>query len=365
MKKSELRIRPWLLPFAWLYGIGANIRNWLFETGKLKEKAYNVPVICVGNLTVGGTGKTPHTEYLVQLLKDRFQVAVLSRGYKRNSNGFIESNEYTTVKTIGDEPWQMKKKFPEVTVAVDKDRCHGIEKLLRKERKPDVFILDDAFQHRYVKAGENILLIDYNRMILKDKLLPAGSLREPIGAKDRATTVIITKCPKNLSPMDYRIITKDLNLYAYQKLFFTTLTYRDLYSITQPQAKYEFNCLRKDVHIIAIAGIASPQPFFNHLSERSKNIHKFTFDDHHTFTSNDLKKINQAFMKLPEGKRIVITTEKDAARLLHCTQFLKYPFAQYTFAQPIEVEFLQDKQDEFNEIIINYVTKDYRNLRFY
>lgn len=365
MKKSELRIKHWLLPFAWLYGIGVDIRNWLFETGKLEEKVYNVPIISVGNLTVGGTGKTPHTEYLIQLLKDMFQVAVLSRGYKRNSNGFVESNEFTTVKTIGDEPWQMKRKFPEVTIAVDKDRCHGIEKLLKKEQKPEVIILDDAFQHRYVKAGENILLIDYNRMILRDKLLPAGSLREPIAAKDRATTIIITKCPKNLSPMDYRIITKDLNLYAYQKLYFTTLSYGDMYSICQPEEKYDFNNLRKDAHIIAITGIASPLPFFKHLSARCKNIHNFTFEDHHTFTTNDLKKINQAFMKLPEGHRLVITTEKDAARLLHCNQFHKYPFAQYTFALPIEVKFLQDKQDEFNDTIINYVTKDYRNLRFY
>ena len=224
MEGDLIKIREWLLPIAWLYGIGVRIRNWLFDTNILKSKSYDIPVISVGNITVGGTGKTPHTEYLIRLLEKRVKVAVLSRGYKRKSKGFVLATADTPMQDIGDEPFQMKEKFPNIYVAVDKDRRHGIEKLCDGQTAPGtgVVLLDDAFQHRYVKPGLNILLVDYHRLICDDKLLPAGRLREPQAGKDRANIVIVTKCPPDIKPMGFRVIKKNLKLFPYQALYFST-----------------------------------------------------------------------------------------------------------------------------------------------
>ena len=205
-----ITINKKLLPLSWFYGLGVGLRNMLFEMGALKSKKYDVPIISVGNITVGGTGKTPHVEYLIELLKDHMNVAVLSRGYKRKSRGFVLADKDTPMTQIGDEPFQMKQKYPDIIVAVDGNRRRGIEKLIEGEagKKADIILLDDAFQHRYVKPGINILLVDYHRLVIYDELLPAGRLREPVKSKDRADIVIITKCPKDLNPMEYRVITK-------------------------------------------------------------------------------------------------------------------------------------------------------------
>ena len=199
MEGDFIKINEWLLPLSWLYGIGIRFRNFLFDVGILKSQDYKVPIISVGNITVGGTGKTPHVEYLVKLLKDQFNVAVLSRGYKRKSRGYVLADKDTPMQQIGDEPYQMKQKFPGITVAVDKNRRRGIAQLTEDD-KVDVILLDDAFQHRYVKPGVNILLVDYHRLIIYDKLLPAGRLREPLPGKNRADIVIVTKCPTASSP---------------------------------------------------------------------------------------------------------------------------------------------------------------------
>ena len=189
-----IKINEWLLPLSWLYGLGVKFRNMLFEIGILHSESFDVPVISVGNITVGGTGKTPHVEYLIELLKDKAKVAVLSRGYKRRTRGFVIADDNATAKTIGDEPLQMKRKYgDDITVAVDRKRCHGIRQLTSDEDGIDVILLDDAFQHRYVKPGVNILLVDYHRLIIYDKLLPAGRLREPLSGKNRADIVIVTK----------------------------------------------------------------------------------------------------------------------------------------------------------------------------
>lgn len=214
MEGDLIKINYRLLPLSWIYGAAVRLRNTLFEVGILKSRAFDIPMISVGNITIGGTGKTPHVEYLVRLLKDRFNVAVLSRGYKRKSRGFVLAGADSTVRDIGDEPYQMKTKFPGITVAVDKDRCHGVDRLTDDNTAEDidVILLDDAFQHRYVKPGINILLVDYHRLIIYDKLLPAGRLREPLSGKNRADIVIVTKCPKGLKPMEFRVITKAMNL---------------------------------------------------------------------------------------------------------------------------------------------------------
>lgn len=222
-----IKINDWLLPLSWIYGAGVRFRNWLFDVGIKKSRAFDIPVISVGNITVGGAGKTPHVEYLIRLLQDVAQVAILSRGYKRKSHGYVLAGPNTAMPEIGDEPYQMHQKFPNTFVAVDKDRCRGIDHLSFDDetRSTDVILLDDAFQHRYVKPGINILLIDYHRLIIYDKLLPAGRLREPLSGKNRADLVIITKCPKDLKPMEFRVLTKAIDLFPYQQLYFTTLDY--------------------------------------------------------------------------------------------------------------------------------------------
>lgn len=215
MEDNTVRIHKWLLPLSWCYGLVVRLRNHFFEVGILKSRTFDTPVISVGNITVGGTGKTPHVEYLVRLLSDQMKVAVLSRGYKRKSRGFVLATKESTANDIGDEPCQIKRKFPHVYVAVDANRCEGIERLTTDKLTKDTeaIILDDAYQHRYVKAGVNILLIDYNRLIIHDKLLPAGRLREPKSGKNRADIVIVTKCPDGLLPVDFLVLTKALDLY--------------------------------------------------------------------------------------------------------------------------------------------------------
>ena len=217
MRDASVKIHHWLYPLSWLYGIGVCLRNKLFDWGWLRSKSFDIPVICVGNLAVGGTGKTPHTEYLIRLLQNEgINVAALSRGYKRKSKGYILATAESSAGKIGDEPYQIKSKFPDIRVAVDEDRCHGIEQLLKlKNPAVDAVLLDDAFQHRRVKAGLNILLTDFHRLLCDDVLLPAGRLREPAGGKNRAQIVIVTKCPDNIKPIDFNIITKRLHLYPY------------------------------------------------------------------------------------------------------------------------------------------------------
>ena len=262
MEGDLIKINEWLLPFSWLYGLGVKLRNQLFDMGVLKSKSYDIPVISVGNITVGGTGKTPHTEYLVRLLSKKYKVAVLSRGYKRKSKGFLLATPDTPVEQIGDEPFQMKRKFPDIYVAVDKDRCHGIERLCDKSVAPDldVIILDDAYQHRYVKPGVNILLVDYHRMIVEDRLLPAGRLREPKEGKNRANIVIVTKCPHDIKPMGIRVISKALNLYPYQKLYFSTFRYREMIPLFDKQAsRRTLDQLAENEQVLLLTGIAMPE----------------------------------------------------------------------------------------------------------
>ena len=318
------------MPLSWLYGLVVSIRNLMFDYGMLKSRTFNLPVICVGNLTVGGTGKTPHTEYLIKLLSKHYQVAVLSRGYKRQSKGYVLATKETPMTTIGDEPYQMKHKFPKIHMAVDKDRCHGIEQLMQKQVQPpaNVVILDDAYQHRYVKAGINILLMDYHRLIYFDRLLPAGRLREPISGRMRADIIIITKCPRYITPMDRRGIERSLDLENWQKVYFTTYKYPD-----------QMNGLGENP--LLVTGIASPEQMVYDLNKLIPKFEVMSFPDHHNFSQNDIEDI-----KKRAAERTILTTEKDATRL-HGLKHLK--------VIPIEVEFLDDKREEFDELITSYV----------
>ena len=359
MEGDFIKINKWLLPLSWVYGLGVKLRNTLFDIGVLKSRTFQIPVIAVGNITVGGSGKTPHVEYLANLLRKDFHVAVLSRGYKRKSKGFIRATEKTTMPEIGDEPFQMKQKFPDVTVAVDKKRCHGIELLTEKDNRLDAVLLDDAFQHRYVKPGINILLVDYHRLIIYDQLLPAGRLREPLNGKDRADIVIVTKCPKDLKPMEYRVITKAMNLYPYQHLYFTTLEYDQLRPVFNKNGGLHSLEDLSDQQVLLLTGIASPEQLEHDLSPIAPHLTPLTFSDHHQFKSKDIQLINDRFAALPSPK-VIVTTEKDAARLL-TAEGLSDEVRANLYVLPVRIAFMQDQQESFNLQIIGYVRKNSRN----
>ena len=360
MEGDFIKINKWLLPFSWIYGLGVWFRNQLFDIGILKSKDYKIPVIAVGNITVGGAGKTPHVEYLIRLLKDKVKVAVLSRGYKRKSKGFVLADMNSTVEEIGDEPYQMKKKFPDIDVAVDKNRQEGIELLTNNTtaKDIDVIILDDAYQHRYVKPGINILLVDYHRLLLYDKLLPAGRLREPKESTVRADMVIITKCPTELKPMDYRVITRAMNLYPYQTLLFSTLKYGKLIPVYSGDEQ-TLDSLNKEVNVLLLTGIASPKQMVIDLKPYAKEIVPLTFRDHHQFSHKDIVKINEKYSSMPSPK-IIVTTEKDMTRLINKDGFSE-EVKQNMFMLPIEIEIQLGQEEIFNQKIISYVQKNSRN----
>ena len=356
-----IHINEWLIPLSWLYGIGVGFRNQLFNIGLLKQHDYDIPIISVGNITVGGAGKTPHVEYLIRLLKDKVKVAVLSRGYKRKTHGYVLANDSSTVTDIGDEPYQMKQKYQDVHIAVDKKRVDGIAHITgdAETNDTDVILLDDAFQHRYVKPGINILLVDYHRLIIYDKLLPAGRLREPQSGKDRADIVIITKCPKDLKPMEFRVLTKAMNLYPYQSLYFTTIEYESLTPLfAKEKSTIEKEAL-EDKHVMLITGIASPKQIIIDLKPHVKEMTTLAFSDHHQFKSKDIMKINETFNAI-KGEKIIVTTEKDATRLEQLDG-LSEEVKQNLYVLPIKVKFMINQEEEFNDKIIDYVRKNSRN----
>lgn len=363
MEGDLIYINKKLRPLSWFYGLGVGFRNMLFEMGILKSRSFKVPVISVGNITVGGTGKTPHVEYLVRLLKNHMKVAVLSRGYKRKTHGFVMASANTTMREIGDEPFQMKQKFPDITVAVDKKRTKGIEKLMSGKYVEgiEVVLLDDAFQHRYVKPGINILLVDYHRLVIYDELLPSGRLREPVKSKDRADIVIVTKCPTDLKPMEFRVITKAMHLYPYQQLFFSTHEYdklKPLFPEKQGERPEELSSL-KGKNILLLTGIASPEQMLQDLQTYTDKIQPLSFSDHHDFNDKDIERINETFDSLPSPK-LIITTEKDASRLT-IAKGLSDEVRQHLYVLPIHIKILLDQEEQFNKKILSYVRKNTRN----
>lgn len=361
MEGDLIRINRWLLPLSWLYGVGVGFRNFCFEMGILKSQTYDIPIINVGNITMCGTGKTPHVEYLAGLLSKDYRVAVLSRGYKRKSKGFILATSDTPMEEIGDEPWQIKQKLPHVYVAVDGNRRRGIERLLHDKETCDVqvILLDDAFQHRYITPTGNILLVDYHRMVTDDRLLPAGKLREGLEAISRATAVIVTKCPSNITPMGYRVIQSALSLRPFQKLFFSALKYKRAYQLFGEKTG-EMDTLRGDnTHVLLLTGIGNPLQMEQDMRIFAQHVTPLTFPDHHYFKPKDVQRINEAFSAMPKP-RIIITTEKDATRLRH-TEGLSDEVREKLFVLPIEVEIMREEKDSLTEEILTYVRKDSRN----
>lgn len=347
-----------------IYGLIVSIRNEMFDLKILPSREFNLPVISVGNITVGGTGKTPHTEYIIGLLRSRLRVATLSRGYKRKTRGFIIVEPQSTVRQVGDEPLQIKQKFSDVTVAVDAKRVRGIEKLMALQNKPEIIVLDDAFQHRYVTPGMNILLTDYNRLITKDSLLPYGRLRESASNRDRANIIIVTKCPPQLKPIDERIITMELFIRPYQNLYFTKLEYGKALPVYPEAIVNKDNDLIDGTAVLLLTGIANPLPLKEYLMHKSHNILEITFPDHRNYTLKDLDEVIARFHTLPEENRIIITTEKDMVRIRDVNNVPDIIRRNLYFI-PLTIGFLDDAGKDFDRKILNYVRENKSNFEFY
>lgn len=321
-----------------IYLLVTAIRNFLYDNGLFKSFGFPIPVIAIGNLSTGGTGKTPQTEYLIRLLSDKYNVATLSRGYKRKSKGFVLGNNDSNADILGDEPYQFYHKFPQIRVAVDADRKNGIEQLLSLNPKPEVLLLDDAYQHRRVKAGIYVLLTAYGDVYADDFLLPAGNLRESRIGADRAKVIIVTKCPPELSEAEMHNIVLKLKPKKSQKIYFTCIEYDNgVYSDTARLDIAEI----KNVQKVLVAGIAKPKPFFEYLQQSEDDV--LAFPDHHDFTENEL-----ADLKERSKNKIIITTEKDFMRLKG-----KLP-ADKLFYLPIKSRFLKES-DNFDKTILDYV----------
>ena len=336
-------LRKILFPFALLYGCITAIRNFFFDKGILKSTSFEIPVIAVGNLSVGGTGKTPQIEYLIRLLSSSYKVATLSRGYKRKSEGFVLADVSANAETIGDEPLQYYKKFPQIRVAVDANRTHGIQKLLAQMNPPEIILLDDAYQHRNVKADLYILLTAYNDLYCDDFMLPMGTLRESRRGANRAKIVIVTKCPPTLSLEEKNKIKSKLQLKINQQLFFTFIHYEEtVFSATEKIPVSEIQQLDK----VLLAGIAKPEPFFKYLKKEHDTLMKFP--DHHHFSDNEIAEI-----KAKATDKLIITTEKDYVRIVD-----QFPKEQLFYLQ-IQSSFL-DNRTEFDDTILQFV-KDFSN----
>lgn len=357
IKHEPVRIKNWLLPLSWLYGLIVYIRNKFFDWGILKHEEFDIPVICIGNITVGGTGKTPHTEYLVHILKDKYRVGVLSRGYKRKSKGFVLADSSSTSLDLGDESFQIKNKFPDIIVAVDGNRRRGIHKMLSLENPPEVILLDDAFQHRYVKPSYTIILSDFNRPVYEDTLLPAGRLRESASAMSNANMIIVTKCPDDLQPIDYRIISHDVNAFPFQELYFTHFKYKLLQPLFKDEASEEPLHYLKDKDILLVTGIASPKMLLKKLAEYTDNIDTIQYRDHYNFKSKDIKHISNRFRNITSDNKLILVTEKDATRLV-LRKDIDDDVKKYIYYLPIEVSFL-DKGDDFKAKIYKHIKANF------
>ncbi|MBB3187510.1 tetraacyldisaccharide 4'-kinase [Microbacter margulisiae] len=360
METLLLLSKPIRFLLALLFELGVKVRNILFDYNLLPSETFNVPVIAIGNITVGGTGKTPHTEYVLKMLSQQMHVAVLSRGYKRKSKGFQLGDEHATATLLGDEPFQMFRKFPQVTVAVDANRRRGIRNLLRIHTEDPIgaIVLDDAFQHRFVKPTVNILLVDSHRLITEDALMPYGRLREPASNKKRANIVIVTKCDRSLQPIDYRLIQKKLSLFPYQTLYYTTYGYEALYPVF-PQYVTIAAITPDELaskNLLIVSGIANPDFMIEFLSSHAKTLETISFLDHYAFKKKDYDTIQKAFEELNHDKYVVVT-EKDAARL-YSDPLLPEELKPYIYALPIAVEFINNQDQVFNHQIISYVSKN-------
>ena len=354
-----------LYPPSIVYGFITGIRNFLYNNNVLPSEEFSLPVICVGNIAVGGTGKTPHTEYLIELLKEKYKIATLSRGYKRATRDFKIASSASPVSDIGDEPLQIFRKFPEIMVTVDRNRVNGVKNILQLKPETDVIILDDGFQHRRITPGFSILLTAFENLISTDHMMPYGSLREDKNNIRRADVILITKSPENITPIERRLIVKQIDKAPYQSLYFTSLTYKDPVpvfenSLNAGAIPVLSGC--KGCKIVLVTGIANPSPFKEHLQNIFGEVVHLSFSDHHNFKETDIRKISDTFEDLQSQEKYIITTEKDAVRIREFTNIAdSLKSSLYYF--PVGIKFLNNDKNEFDNLIVEYVRKNKRNNR--
>ncbi len=323
-------------------------RNWLYDKNILKSVSFNFPIICVGNLATGGTGKTPMTEYLIRLLQHQFKTATLSRGYKRKTKGYAIADDTTTAVDIGDEPMQFHQKYKDVYVAVGEERVVAVPQILQDRPDTEVIILDDAFQHRSIKAGLHILLTDYGNIYPDDRLLPAGNLRDIKQSAERTDIIIVTKCPPNLNESEKNKISKKIKPNSNQELYFTTINYGRAYQI------FNGEILQEQINnVVLVCGIANPKKLIEYVIDKSENIEVLQYADHHIFTSDNLNSIKKAYNSLSQkDQAIILTTEKDAVRLKKFeTALADLPI----YALPMEHEFLFGGAESFDQQVLSFV----------
>jgi tetraacyldisaccharide 4'-kinase len=336
------KVRKILYPISVVYGQITKLRNKMFDKGILKSTKFDIPVIVVGNLSVGGTGKTPQIEYLINLLQSNYKVAVLSRGYKRKSSGFIIADNSSTAETIGDEPFQYYKKFKDIIVCVDADRVHAINRLKELVNPPEIILLDDAFQHRKVQGGLTILLTPYNDLYVDDTMLPSGNLRENIEGAERAQVIIVTKCPTEVSEEEQYKIANRLNPTLSQTVFFSTVNYSD--TIVTKEREISFEDV-KEFKVLLLTGIANPKPLVKFLERSRVDFEHLKYPDHYNFSPKDIRKIKSDFDKIDSDKKLILTTEKDYVRLNNMED---------TWYLGIKVKFVNHGK-HFDQLINNYV----------
>lgn len=349
MARNKLLSMLLLYPISKIYGVVMAVRNKMFDYGILKQQEFDIPIVVVGNIAMGGTGKTPHVEYIVESLLGKYNIGVLSRGYRRATKGFVLASPQSRPEDIGDESYQIYRKFgPDITVAVCEKRADGIRQMREINPELNMIILDDAFQHRYVKPSVSVILTEYNRPVFNDKILPYGRLRESARALNRADMVVVTKCPIDMKPMHYRLFEENLKLFPFQKLYFSRYNYGHLVPIFPDEATDipTLDSLRPDNSVLVITGVANPKPFVRFLRRNKAKVKLKRFTDHHNFTASDMEEIARLFDELPSANKFIVTTEKDAVRILN-NPYFPHRLKKSIFYVPIKVEFIDRGEAEF------------------
>ena len=350
---EDIVVRVLLLPLALLYGVGVGIRHLLYRLGVLRSVRFDLPVISVGNISVGGTGKSPHIEYLLRWLHQYLNVAVLSRGYGRSTTGYRPVTVIDTAEQVGDEPLQFKRKFPEVPISVGESRALGVPELVKRNPDTHCVLLDDAFQHLAVEPGLNVMLTEYARPFTRDWLLPAGRLREWRFGYRRADIVIVTKCPPELSPRQRQQMLAEIDPYPRQRVYFSRYTYGLPYELLRPDLHRPLDL---DTDALLVSAIANTDYLLAHLATALRSVQTLEFEDHHYFEEEDLRNMLKRFDALPSRNKIILTTEKDATRLeLHQDFFWKNNLPVYVL--PIEVAFCDDDEMVFQGDVRRFLTE--------
>lgn len=360
MQKKNPLAKILLYPMSLLYGAASGMRNKFFDWGILKEKSFDVPIIVVGNISAGGTGKTPHVEYIVSILKHSYNIGVVSRGYKRKTKGFVLATSTSTPLEIGDEPYQIYRKFGhDVTVAVCENRVNGITELLNIDPKINLIILDDAFQHRYVKPTAAVVVTEFNRPVFNDSLLPLGRLRESKSALHRADIIVVSKCPENPSGVDTMLYEKNLDLFPYQKSFFSKFEYgslRPVFPANAPAVAPSLDWLTNNDMILTVAGIGNPKPFVKYIRRFKARVWVNLFSDHHNFSKKDMALIKKRFSALRGENNYIITTEKDAVRIA-TNKYFPEELKPYIYFLPIKVKILRNEGQDFETLLKKIISR--------